>query len=111
MKTKLRQLPNKPNFRNELVMIEEMERMLVNKTNMRTALIDLSSKLQNVEPRLKGRRVIYDKVRYLELQERCETLLEDISREFGDTEKHITDVNKLEKSVNFWLARLEYDEA
>jgi len=85
--------------------------MLVNETNMRTALIDLSSKLQKAEPKLKGRRVIYHKVRYLELQERCETLLEDVGREFGDTEKHIDDVNKLEKSVNFWLARLENDDA
>jgi hypothetical protein len=93
------------------VFIEEMERMLVNETNMRTALIDLSSKLHNVEPLLKGRRVDYHKVRYLELQERCETLLEDVSREFGDTEKHIDDVNKLEKSVNFWLARLENEDA
>ncbi len=85
--------------------------MLVNETNMRTALIDLSSKLHNVEPRLTGRRVVYHKVRYLELQERCETLLEDVSREFGDTEKQIDDVNKLEKSVNFWLARLENEDA
>ena len=85
--------------------------MLVNETNMRTALIDLSSKLQNVEPRLKGRRVNYHKVRYLELQERCETLLEDVSREFGDTEKQIDDVNQLKKSVNFWLARLENEDA
>lgn len=92
-------------------MIEEMERMLVNETNMRTALIDLSSKLQNAETKLKGRRVIDHKVKYLELQERCETLLEDVSREFGDNEKHIDDVNKLEKSVNFWLARLENEDA
>lgn len=111
MKRKFRKLPGKPNFRNELVMIEEMERMLLNETNMRTALIDLSSKLQNAEPKLKGRRVIYHKVRYLELQERCETLLEDVNREFGDTEKQIDDVNKLEKSVNFWLARLENEDA
>ena len=38
-------------------------------------------------------------------------MLEDVSREFGDTEKHIDDVNKLEKSVNFWLARLENEDA
>lgn len=84
--------------------------MLADETNMRTALVDLSSKLQKAELRLKGRRIIYHKVRYLELQERCETLLEDVNREFGDSEKHIDDVNKLEKSVNFWLARLENDD-
>jgi hypothetical protein len=111
MKGKFRKLPDKTNFRNELVMIEEMERMLVNETNMRSALINLRSKLQKVEPMLKGRRVIYHKVRYLELQERCETLLEDVNREFGFTEQHITEVNKLEKSVNFWLARLENEDA
>jgi hypothetical protein len=90
---------------------EELERMLVNETNLRTTLVDLSSKLRNVEPMLKGRRVIYHKVRYLELQERCETLLEDVNREFGDAEKHVDDVSKLETSVNFWLARLENEEA
>lgn len=111
MKRKFRKLPDETNSRSELVMIEEMERMLVNETNMRTALIDLSSKLQKVEPMLKGRRVIYHKVRYLELQERCETLLEDVNREFGVTEKHINEVNKLEKSVHFWLARLENEDA
>lgn len=83
----------------------------MNETNMRTALIDLSSKLRNAEPKLKGRRTIDHKIRHLELQECCETLLEDINREFGDTEKHIVDVNKLEKSVNFWLARLENEDA
>ena len=81
--------------------------MLMNEIDMRTTLIDLRSKLRKVEPRLKGKRVIYHKVIYLELQERCETLLEDVNRGFGDSEKHIEDVNKLEKSVNFWLARLE----
>lgn len=111
MKRKSGQLPNKPNFRNELAVIEEMERMQVNETNMRTTLIDLSSKLQNAEPMLKGRRTIHHKIRHLELQECCETLLEDVSREFGDTEKHIDDVSKLEKNVNFWLARLENEEA
>jgi len=85
--------------------------MLVNETKMRLALFDLSSKLQKAEPRLKGRRVIYHKVRYLEFQERCETLLEDVSREFGDAEKHMDELNKLEKSVNFWLARLENEDA
>ena len=85
--------------------------MLVNETNMRLALIDLSSKLQKAEPRLKGRRVIYHKVRYLEFQECCETLLEDVSREFGDAEKHMDDVNKLEKCVTGGLARLDPDEA
>ena len=111
MKRKFRKLPDKTNYRNELVTIEEMERMLVNETNMRSALINLRSKLQKVEPMLKGRRVIYHKVRYLELQERCETLLEDVNREFAVPEKHITEVNKLEKSVNFWLARLENEDA
>lgn len=111
MKRKSGQLPNKPNFRNELAVIEEMERMQVNETNMRTTLIDLSSKLQNAEPMLKGRRTIHHKIRHLELQERCETLLEDVSREFGDAEQHIDDVSKLETSVNFWLARLENEEA
>ena len=85
--------------------------MLVNETKMRLALFDLSSKLQKAEPRLKGRRVIYHKVRYLEFQECCETLLEDVSREFGDAEKHMDELNKLEKSVNFWLARLENEDA
>lgn len=78
---------------------------------MRTALIGLSSKLQNAESRLKGSRAIHHKIGYLELQERCETLLEDVSREFGPAEKHIEDVNSLEKSVNFWLARLENEDA
>ncbi len=85
--------------------------MLGDRTNMRTALIDLNSKLQNAGPRLKGRRTVDCKIRHLELQERCETLLEDVSREFGDTEKYIDDVDKLEKSVNFWLARLENEDA
>ncbi|MDP1701319.1 MAG: hypothetical protein Q8L53_10260 [Aestuariivirga sp.] len=77
---------------------------------MRTTLIDLSSKLQDAEPMLKGRRTIHHKIRHLELQECCETLLEDVSREIGDTEKHIDDISKLEKNVNFWLARLENEE-
>lgn len=98
-------MPKKPVFRSELVM------MLVNETNMRVVLVDLSSKLQKAEARLKGRRVIYHKVRHLELQERCETLLEDVSRGFGDAEKQIDDVNKLDRSVNFWLARLENEDA
>lgn len=85
--------------------------MLVNEIDMRTTLIDLSSKLQNAEPRLKGRRTIHHKIRHLELQERCETLLEDVSREFGSAERHIQDVGNLEKSVTFWLARLENDDA
>lgn len=85
--------------------------MLVDETNLRTTLVDLSSKLHGAGSRLNGARIIYHKVRYLELQERCETLLEDVTREFGDTEKHIDDVNNLENSVNFWLARLESDNA
>jgi hypothetical protein len=89
----------------------ETNPMLVDETNMRIALIDLSSKLQKAEPRLRGRRVIYHRVRYLELQERCETLLEDVNRGFGDSGKHMSDVSKLEKSVNFWLARLENEDA
>ena len=102
---------NNPNFQNELVIVEEMERMLMNQTNMRTALIDLSSKLQNAEPKLKGRRTIHHKIRHLELQERCETLLEDVSREFGSAEKCANDFDSLEKSVTFWLARLESEDA
>ena len=85
--------------------------MLANEMDMRSTLIDLSSKLHNAEPKLKGRRVMYHKVRYLELQERCETLLEDVTREFGVAERHINEVNKLEKCVNFWLARLENEDA
>ena len=85
----------------------ETKPMLANETNMHITLVDLNSKLQKAELRLKGRRVIYHKVRYLELQERCETLLEDVNRGFGDSKKHVDDVNKLEKSVNFWLARLD----
>ena len=110
MKKKSRQLLNKPNVRNELVIIEEMERMLVNEIDMRTALIDLSSKLRNAERMLKGRRTIQHKIKHLEFQERCETLLEDVSREFGSAERHIKDVDNLEKSVTFWLARLENDD-
>ena len=52
----------------------------------------------------KWRRIVEHRIKYLELQERCETLLEDVSREFGYAEKHIKDVDNLEKSVNFWLA-------
>lgn len=84
--------------------------MLVNDIDMRTTLIDLSSKLQNAEPKLKGRRTIHHKIKHLELQERCETLLEDVSREFGSAERHVKDVDNLEKSVTFWLARLENDD-
>jgi hypothetical protein len=90
---------------------ERMDRMLINEANMRTTLIDLSSKLQSAGSRLNGTSVIYHKVRYLELQERCETLLEDVNRGFGDNEKHISDVRNLEKNVEFWLARLENDDA
>lgn len=87
-----------------------MERMLASEIDMRTTLIDLSSRLQNAEPKLKGRRTIHHRIRHLELQERCETLLEDVSRESGSAEKQIKDVENLEKSVNFWLARLENDD-
>lgn len=111
MRRKYGQFLCKPILRSQLVIIEEMERMLVNETNMRTTLIDLSSKLQNAESKLEGRGFIHHKVGHLELQERCETLPEDVSREFGTTEKHIDDVNKLEKSVSFWLARPENEEA
>lgn len=38
---------------------------------------------------LKGRRVVYHKLRYLELQERCETLLENFNREVGDNGKQM----------------------
>lgn len=110
MKAKSRQLPSKPDVRNELVIIEELERMLANEIDMRTTLIGLSSKLQNAEPMLKGRRTIHHKIRHLELQERCETLLEDVSREFGSAEKHVSEIDSLEKSVTFWLARLENDD-
>lgn len=84
--------------------------MLVNETNMRSTLVGLSSKLQNAEPRLRGRRAIHHRIRHLELQECCETLLEDVNRGFGDAGKHLNDVSNLEKSVDFWLARLEDDE-
>lgn len=80
--------------------------MLANETNMRTTLIELSSKLQNAESMLKGRRIIHHKIKHLELQERCETLLEDVDRGFGDNEKHTDDLSKLEMSVNSFLARL-----
>ena len=76
---------------------------------MRSTLIDLSSKLQNAESRLNGARIVEHRIKFLELQERCETLLEDVSREFGSAEKHIKDVDNLEKSVTFWLAELEND--
>jgi len=85
--------------------------MLINEANMRATLIDLSSKLQSAGARLNGTGVIYHKVRYLELQERCETLLEDVNRGYGDSEKHVSEVRKLEKNVEFWLARLENDDA
>ncbi len=85
--------------------------MLVNEANMRTTLIDLSAKLQSAESMLKGRRTLHHKIRHLELQECCETLLEDVSREFGNAERHVDDVSKLEKNVNFWLARLENEAA
>jgi hypothetical protein len=90
---------------------ERMNRMLINEANMRATLIDLSSKLQSAGARLNGTGVIYHKVRYLELQERCETLLEDVNRGYGDSEKHVSEVRKLEKNVEFWLARLENDDA
>lgn len=85
--------------------------MLADEVDMRTTLIDLSSKLQSAGARLSGARIIYHRIRYLELQERCETLLEDVNRGFGDNGKHIDDVSNLEKSVNFFLARLENDDA
>jgi hypothetical protein len=84
-----------------------MEQMLANEVDMRTTLIGLSSKLQSAGSRLNGARVIDHRIKYLELQERCETLLEDVSREFGSAERHIKDVDNLEQSVTFWLARLE----
>lgn len=84
-----------------------MDRMLANEANLHTTLIDLSSKLQSAGSRLHGARIIDHRIKYLELQERCETLLEDINRGFGDYGKHIDDVSNLEKSVNFFLARLE----
>lgn len=84
--------------------------MLKNKITMRRTLIELKSKLQRVEPRLKGVRGIYQKVRYLELQEHCETLLEDVSREFGSDETHVKDVGNLEQSVTSWLVRFENDD-
>jgi hypothetical protein len=85
--------------------------MLADEVDMRTTLIDLSSKLQSAGARLSGARIIYHRIRYLELQERCETLLEDVNRGFGDNGKHIDDVSNLEKSINFFLARLENDDA
>ena len=84
--------------------------MSVNEVEMRTTLIDLRLKLQSAGSRLNGSRITYHRIRYLELQEHCETLLEDVNRGFGDSGKHIDDVSKLERSVNFWLARLENDD-
>ena len=85
--------------------------MLINEANIRTTLIDLSSKLQSAGDRLNGIGVIYHKVRYLELQERCDTLLEDVNRGYGENEQHISDVRNLERNVDFWLAQLDNNDA
>ncbi|MEP7173267.1 MAG: hypothetical protein ABI705_07245 [Aestuariivirga sp.] len=85
--------------------------MQINEANMRAALVGLSAKLQSAESRLNGRNAIYHKIRHLELQEHCETLLEDVNRECGNTEKQIDDINKLESSVGTLLARLENEDA
>ena len=85
--------------------------MLINEANMRSTLIDLSAKLQNVGSRLNGTAIIYHKVRYLELQERCDTLLEDVNRGYGENEQHISDVRNLERNVDFWLAQLDNNDA
>jgi hypothetical protein len=87
-----------------------MDRMLINEANMRTTLIDLSSRLQSAGARLNGSAVIYHKVRYLELQECCETLLEDVNRGYGDNEKHISEVRKLERNVDLWIAELNNED-
>jgi hypothetical protein len=83
--------------------------MLANEVDMRSTLIDLNSKLQSAGSRLNGARIIDHRIKYLELQERCETLLEDVNREFGSAERHIKDVDNLEKSVTCWLEGLEND--
>jgi len=85
--------------------------MLANEVDMRTTLIDLNSKLQSVGPRLNGARIIDHRIKYLELQERCETLLEDVNRGYGDKEKHISEVRNLERNVDLWLAQLNNQDA
>ena len=77
--------------------------MLANEVD---TLIDLSSKLKSAGSRLNGARIIDRRIEYLELQERCETLLEDVNRGYGDKKKHISEVRNLERNVDLWLAQL-----